>query len=106
MVIFTTGGNILIKLGAPGLVFGKSLKALIRSGFNKHFVLGCISVLFAAVAYIFALTRVPLNIAYSFTGFNYIFVFLAGWKILKEDVKPVKLGGIVLILTGSVVWNI
>ncbi len=106
MVLFTTVGNILIKLGAPRIDPGKNFWALIRTDFNKHIVFGGLSVLLASLVYIFALTRVPLNIAYSFTGFNYIFVFLGSWKILKENVSPLQFGGVVIIFIGIVIWNI
>lgn len=105
MVLFTTAAQVLIKLGASRIEVGGNLLLLIRTAFNRYIVLGSIFVLLATMVYIFALTRVPLNIAYSFTGFNYILVFLAGWKILKEKVNVFQFIGVTIIFIGILTWN-
>lgn len=105
MVLFTTTAQVFVKLGAPRIQFGKNFHVFIRTGFNKYMVIGGIFVLLAGAVYIFALTRVPLNIAYSFTGLNYILVFLAGWRVLKEKVNTLQFLGVILIFLGILVWN-
>jgi multidrug transporter EmrE-like cation transporter len=106
MVLLTTAAQVCIKLGVSRIPAAKNWLVLIRAGFNTYIVLAGIFIVSAAVAYIFALTRVPLNIAYSFTGFNYILVFLASWRILKEKVNVLQFIGVALIFLGILTWNI
>ncbi len=105
MVLFTTSAQLCVKLGASRIPVTKNLAVLIRAGFNTYMVFGGICVLLAGAAYIFALTRVPLNTAYSFTGLNYILVFLASWRILKEKVNALQFIGVILIFFGILIWN-
>lgn len=106
MVLLTTGAQLCVKLGAARIPAARNWVVFIRAGFNTYIICGGILILMATVAYIFALTRIPLNIAYSFTGFNYILVFMAGWRILKEEVNVLQFIGVALIFLGIVTWNI
>jgi len=105
MVLCITAAQVLIKSGASRINTAGGPGVLIRTAFNKYMVLGEMAVLVARGLYIFALTQVPLNIAYSFTGFNFILVFLAGWKIFKEKVNSIQFIGVVIILLGIITWN-
>lgn len=106
MVLFTTAAQVFIKLGASRIHTAGGPGLFVRTAINKHLVLAGIFILLATGAYIFALTRVPLNIAYSFTGFNYILVFLAGWKILKEEANFIQFIGVTVIFFGLLTWNL
>jgi len=106
MVVFTTASQVMIKSGALKIQPTPNLKLFLRSCFNKHIIVGGGLVLLATLAYIFSLTRLPLNTAYSFTGLNYILVFLASWRIVKEKVNGLQFIGVIFIFIGILIWNI
>jgi multidrug transporter EmrE-like cation transporter len=105
MVFFTTCGQLFVKKGSGRVRHDGGLGVLARTMLNRYVAAGFASVILATVAYFYALTQVPLNVAYSFTGLNYVFTFLGGWKIMGEEVNSTQIGGVALIFLGIVTWN-
>jgi multidrug transporter EmrE-like cation transporter len=106
MVVLSTLGQVFIKKGAGRLVFGQGFAALVRSFFNLNVLLGSGFVVFAPLFYLFALTLVDLRVAFSFTGLNYVLVFLSGYWFFKERVTSLHVAGITVVVLGVVVFNL
>ncbi len=106
MVVLSTLGQVFIKKGASRLVFGKGAASLARSFFNLHVMTGSAFVAFAPLFYLYALTLVDLRVAFSFTGLNYVLVFLSGFLVFKERVTPWHVAGIMVVVAGVVVFNL
>jgi drug/metabolite transporter (DMT)-like permease len=106
MVVLTTLGQVFIKKGAGELVFHRGPAALVRSFFNPNVLTGGAFVLFAPVAYLYALTALDLRVAFSFNGLSYVLVFLSGCWIFKERITPWHVAGILVVVAGVVVFNL
>jgi len=106
MVILTSCGQILVKKGAVKVQYHRGFLCFLRTFLNVYIIAGAIAVLSAPFFYIFALTRVKLSVAYTFTGFNYILVLLGSWFILKEKNNWYHVVGIVFIFVGILIFNI
>lgn len=57
----------------------------------------------SAAAWIFALSRVPLSVAYPFLGLTYVGVAAVAQTLLDERLTPAQWLGIVLVVFGVVV---
>jgi len=106
MVILTSTGQILVKKGAVNIHYNKGLISFIKTFFNKFIIMGTIVTLAAPCFYIYALINLELSIAYTFTAFIYIFVFLGSWLILKEKANFYHFVGISFIAFGIFVFNV
>ncbi len=105
MVILTSFSQIIIKIGS-GKIITKSGKAiLIKSFFNYYIIIGMVLVAAAPMLYFSALSRVPLNAAFSVTGLGYIIVIILGKLVLKERISIFHIAGGLFILGGFMVWN-
>jgi drug/metabolite transporter (DMT)-like permease len=91
--ILAAAGQILLALGAKG-----------NQEFNQYFNmrLGAGLLLYATgtLAWIFALSRLPLNLAYAFTALTFIMVYLGCAVILREQLRPWSIVGVALIAIG------
>jgi undecaprenyl phosphate-alpha-L-ara4N flippase subunit ArnE len=93
MVALTTFGQVMLKKGAGRIVA------------NPGLAWGLAASLAAPLLYIFALTRLPLAVAYSFTGLGFALVFAASRFVLGERVHPVQTAGVLLVVAGVAVFN-
>jgi drug/metabolite transporter (DMT)-like permease len=53
-----------------------------------------------AVAWLGVLTRAPLSLAYPFVGLSFILTAALGYLVLQEAVGPMRVAGILLIVSG------
>jgi multidrug transporter EmrE-like cation transporter len=105
MVALTTFGQVMLKKGAGRIVADRGLPALLGSFLNPGLAWGLAASLAAPLLYIFALTRLPLAVAYSFTGLGFALVFAASRFVLGERVHPVQTAGVLLVVAGVAVFN-
>jgi multidrug transporter EmrE-like cation transporter len=47
------------------------------------------------------LARTQLSWAYPILGLSYVFVALSGWLVFGEELTPMRLAGIALVITGA-----
>jgi drug/metabolite transporter (DMT)-like permease len=106
MVILNTVGQLLVKKGAHRLILHRGIPVFIKSGFNPYLIGGGLSVVAAPLLYMYALSKVELNAAYSFSGLTYLAVILSGHFILHEKITLYHIGGSLAILAGLAIWNI
>jgi len=91
--ILGAAGQILLSLGAKGnQEFSQYLNIRVGTGLLIYAV--------ATVAWIFALSRLPLNLAYAFTALTFILVYAGSAMLLHEQIRPWPLLGVALIATG------
>lgn len=63
-------------------------------------LIGLACYVLAALAWIAALTRLDLSVAYPFLALNFVLVALSSWLILGETVPPLRWLGILVICAG------
>jgi drug/metabolite transporter (DMT)-like permease len=91
--ILAAAGQILLALGAKGnQEFSQYLNLRLGAGLLLYAT--------GTLAWIFALSRLPLNLAYAFTALTFIMVYAGSAVILREQLRPWPLVGVALIATG------
>lgn len=105
MVILTSFSQILIKLGSGKIITKSGTVVLIKTFLNCYIIIGIILVSVAPLLYFSALSRIPLNIAFSVNGLGYIIVIFMGKLVLKERISIFHFFGGLFILIGFMVWN-
>lgn len=105
MVALTCFGQVMMKLGAVRIETGRGPAAFLRSFAGRHVAWGAAATLCAPFFYIYALTRIDLAVAFSFTGLNYVVVLAASRRFLGERVHGWQWAGVGLICAGVVVFN-
>ncbi len=101
-LIFTSIGQILQKIGS-GRVKNEHLNIGIKSifVFFDPFIFGALIMLFfATVFYLFALSKLPLSIAYPMLSSGYVLVVLLSKIFLKEKVSLRRWLGVFIIIIG------
>ena len=105
MVILTSFSQILIKTGSKKIITKSGTAVLIKTFFNINIIIGMAFVAAAPLLYFSALSRFPLNAAFSFNGLGYIIVIVMGGLVLKERISVFHIAGGLLIFIGFIVWN-
>jgi drug/metabolite transporter (DMT)-like permease len=105
MVLLTTTGQVLLKRGARRIDFSAGASRGFRSMCNRATLLGGLAAAAAPLLYIYALTKLPLSMAYGFSGLGYVGVVLAGRFFLKERITLYHVFGSLAILCGLAIWN-
>ncbi len=101
-VIFTSIGQILQNVGS-GRVKKEHLNIGLKSifVFFDPFIFGAlIALFFATVFYLFALSKLPLSIAYPLLSSGYVLVVLLSKIFLKEKVTLKRWMGVFIIIIG------
>jgi drug/metabolite transporter (DMT)-like permease len=60
-----------------------------------------------AAMWVFAISRVPLSIAYPFTALTFVLVYLASAMLFHEHPSPRAIFGVLLVLAGlaAILWS-
>lgn len=102
MIVAVTFGQFFIKKGVKpneelslGLIFK-----------NKYLWLGGVCIALAPLAYINALSYIPLNQAYLLTSINVVVVTLIGKFYFKEEISKQRIIGISMILIGIIIYSV
>ena len=106
-ILFTVLGQILIKwqtMHAGSLPIGwpERLVFFLHLVLNPWIIVGLLSAVVAACAWIMAMTRLPLNVAYPFVSVTYPLVFVLGWLLFGEPLSQWRVVGMCFILLGVV----
>jgi drug/metabolite transporter (DMT)-like permease len=73
---------------------------------NIKILLGLIAALFAAIFWMLALTKLPLNKAYPFLSLSFVTVTLLSSLVLGEHFSILKLAGVVIIVIGVTICGL
>lgn len=94
------GGQLVLKAGAQRAgegILAQLLTPLSIAGLALYFV--------AAVAYMYALRRIPVSVAFPTVALSYPFVALIAYWTLGEQIGLYRSIGIVLIVAGVALVN-
>lgn len=104
-VLLGAAAQLLLKAGtnaigvfafdAPGLA-----SAGIRLAVDPRVLAGLAAYALSLVAWVLALSRVPVSVAYPMVSLGYVVTVLAAWWWLGEAVTPQRLAGVGLIVLG------
>ncbi len=99
-VLLGAVGQIAFKIGAVRIPDTGSLLAKIITAWPILAGLGLYGV--STLLWIYALRTVELSYAYPLISLGYILVFIASFFLFHEAIGLLRLGGLVLILTGII----
>ncbi len=100
-IVLSAASQLFMKRGADETVHDAVLGF---TGLKSGWVwLGILAMIASLVSWLYALRSVPLNIAYNLTGAGYALVPLASWIFFRENIPPLRWGGILLVIVGVVV---
>lgn len=111
-IAFTVLSQLLVKwrLGHlyPGLTIPEGLWSkylyLARHVVLDPVIIFCIMSTFASgLAWMAAMTKLPISVAYPFTSLGYVLVLVLSWWFLGETLNGYKMAGVVLIMLGIAV---
>ena len=86
-------GQVLFKVGAH---HAENLQHFL----NAWILIGLFAYGVGTLLWIYALSRMPLTVAYPFTALTFALVYLAGAFLFSEPVTMRAMGGVILILGG------
>lgn len=97
--------QIAMKLGSSQVAAGgMSLAAQLLKYFTNIPILsGFVLYALSAVVWIFALSRVPLSIAYPMVALSYVLVVFLSWLLFHEPVSAMRILGLALIMVGVII---
>jgi multidrug transporter EmrE-like cation transporter len=108
---FTALGQILIKwqamqAGSLPAAWGGRVSFFLGLLFNPWIIAGLLCAVVAACAWILAMTRLPISVAYPLVALTYPLVLAASWVIFGETLSPWRMVGVGLILAGVALLGI
>ena len=110
-IVFTVVGQLLIKwqaMQAGNLPASWPARAafLIDLLLNPWIILGLLSAVVAACAWMLAMTRLPISIAYPMMSLTYPLVIALSWLLLGETLSLWRAVGVAFILAGIALLGI
>jgi len=101
-VALAATGQVLLRYGMRRAAFGRPVAGeLILRAVTSPSVLGGLAVFgVSAIVWLWALSRVPLSIAYPFNGLGFIAIVIASGVFLDEHIRPFTWLGVVLVAVG------
>lgn len=105
-IVLSSFGQVTMKYGTMQLtqlininVFQKLLVYFT----NIYIVLGFVLYALSAFIWIFAISKLPLSIAYPLVGISYVIVMVLSYFMFKEPITLTKVIGVLLIISGVIV---
>lgn len=104
-IVFTVLGQLLIKsqamhAGSLPAGWADRLGFFLNLLFSFRVMAGLLSAVIAAFAWMLAMTKLPINVAYPMMSLTYPLVFILGWFLFGEAISQWRVMGICLILLG------
>jgi multidrug transporter EmrE-like cation transporter len=93
-------GQLLLKSGARQLAGLRRLEFLLAAFRNVHVLSGLACWIAWTLCWLWVLRATPLSRAYGMTSLTYVMVPLASVYLFDEQVRPMHLVGMALILSG------
>ena len=91
--MLAAAGQLMLALGAKG-------NQEFSQYFNVRIGAGLFCYATGTLAWVFALSRLPLSLAYAFTALTFIMVYVGSAAILHEQLRPWSIIGVALIAIG------
>ncbi|MGA9853593.1 MAG: hypothetical protein WBR15_11760 [Gammaproteobacteria bacterium] len=110
-ILFTVIGQVLIKwqamhAGPLPSSWPDRATFFFRLVLNPWIITGLLSAVVAACAWILAMTRLPINVAYPIMSLTYPLIFFLGWLLFGETLSQWRIVGVLFILVGVAVIGI
>jgi multidrug transporter EmrE-like cation transporter len=104
-IVFNIAAQFLLKKTATNSTikefnYESIYNYLLQSMFSLTFIAGIASAFLASVLYLISLNKLPLSVAFPFTGFSFIAIFLIGIFIFDEKLNLLNSIGLILMLIG------
>jgi len=93
-VLLNAAAQLLLKAGTNAMPLGW------RLAFEPHIVAGLALYAISVIAWIAALSRVPVSIAYPMVSLGYVVNAIAAWYLFGEALAPMRLAGTAVIVLG------
>jgi len=93
-------GQISFKKAAVEHRETRGLRYYLALGTNKWLLAGIVSYAGQMAVWVFLLSRVPLSVAFPVAGLQQVFILVASYAILKEQVRYAEWFGAGLIVVG------
>ncbi len=108
MILLTVYGQLILKwrISEAGIIphgLGEKLLFILRLFLTPWVLSGFIAAFLASLAWMLALTRLPLSYAYPFTSLSFVLVFSLSVFFFHEPVTRTRIIGLVLIIGGIVI---
>lgn len=98
-------GQLFLKSGANiigPITTESNIVEIIASALNLYIILGLITYVLSISAWIVALSRVDVSIAYPMLSFGYVIVTIAAWVLFNEPISLMKVLALSIIVLGIV----
>ena len=93
-VLLNAGAQLLLKAGTNAMPLG------LRLAIEPQILGGLACYVVSVVIWVVALSRVPVSIAYPMLSIGYVVNAIAAWQWLGEDLTPIRMCGIGVIVLG------
>ena len=106
-VLLNAGAQLLLKAGANtvghvALTPDSLMSAGMKFATEPHIFGGLVCYAISVVVWIITLTRVEVSVAYPMLSIGYVVNAVAAWALFSEQVTPMRMLGIGIIILG--VW--
>ena len=107
-VSLNAAGQLFLKSGANiigPITADSSLETTLIASLNTHIILGLLCYVLSVLAWIVALTRVDVSIAYPMLSLGYVIVTIAAWFLFNEPISTIKILALSIIIFGIVLLS-
>jgi len=102
-------GQLFLKSGANiigPITSESSFLQIMSSAVNLYIILGLISYALSISAWVVALSRVDVSIAYPMLSFGYVIVTIAAWILFNEPISLIKVIALSVIIFGIILLGL
>jgi len=105
-IFITSCAQLLLKLGVmqTKLIVGPKIIWQILS--NKFLFFGFALYGIGAIMWLFIIKKLPISVAYPSVSLSYVIVALLAYLFFKEALFPLKIFGLVLIISGIIMMSL
>src|ERR1700730_8513513 len=93
-VLLNAEAQLLLKAGTNAEPLG------LRLAIEPHILAGLACYVVSVVGWVVALSKVPVSIAYPMLSIGYVINAIAAYYLLGENITPMRLAGIGIIIVG------
>ena len=104
-VSLNAAGQLFLKSGANligPITINSNIATTLIASINTYIIFGLLCYVLSVLAWIVALTRVDVSIAYPMLSLGYVIVTIAAWFLFNEPISAVKILALSIIIFGIV----
>ena len=104
-VLFNTVAQLalkagMIQIGTFSFTWDNLIPITIKAILSPWILLGLFVYLISVFTWLMVLSRAPVNVAYPMSSLGYITSAIAAYYLWSEDLSPLRIAGIIVILIG------